>query len=64
MLVDEYCEFVDMSPRRSGTDYLPGPKRLALRTGEPVTLLDEITLQNARTGEVLRLIGKVSPSSR
>jgi hypothetical protein len=56
-LVDEIHEFVGMSPRRSGVDYLPGPKRRALRTGEPVNLIDELTLQNARTGEILQVLG-------
>jgi hypothetical protein len=60
-LVDEIQEFVDVSPRRNGTDHIPGPKRLALRTGEPIYRVDELTLQNARDGEVLRIIEEVSP---
>ena len=60
-LVDEYCEFVDMSLRRTGTDYLPGPKRLALRTGGAINVIDELTLQDARSGEVLRVLEAVSP---
>ena len=62
-LVDEYCEFVDVSPRQTGAEYLPGPKRFTLRTGEPVSVLDELTFQNVRTGEVLRILGPVSPNS-
>jgi hypothetical protein len=63
-LVDEVQEFVDMSPRRSGEDYLAGPKRLVLRTGEPVNRIDELTLQNARSGEILRVIGSDSPPAQ
>lgn len=64
VLVDEYWDFVDMSPRRSGTDYVPGQKRFMLRSGEPIRELEEETLQNGRTGEVLHVLGAVSPLSR
>ena len=33
LLVDEYWDFVDTSPRFTGTSYAPGMKRLALRSG-------------------------------
>ena len=60
LLVDEYWEFVDLSPRQSGTDYVPGMKRFLLRTGEPVSVLDEGVFQNGRNGEVLLVLGQVS----
>ena len=50
-----------MSLRRTGTDYLPGPKRLALRTGGAINVIDELTLQDARSGEVLRVLEAVKP---
>jgi hypothetical protein len=59
-LVDEIHEFVDMSLRRSRADYPARPEAGVLRTGEPVNLIDELTLQNARTGEILRVVGSDS----
>lgn len=53
-VVNEYWQMVDHSPRRNGTDWLPGPKRFALATGEAVHRVDEYTFQVARTGEILR----------
>ena len=64
VMVDEYWDFVDMSPRRSGTDYVPGQKRFMLRSGEPIRELEEETLQNGRTGEILLVLGAVSPLTR
>ena len=59
VLVDEYWDFIDMSPRQSGTDYVPGMKRFMLRTGEPVSVLGEGTMQNGRNGEVLLVLGEI-----
>ena len=64
VLVDEHWDFVDMSPRQSGTDYVPGQKRFMLRTGEPIRELEEETFQNERTGEILLVLGAVSPLTR
>jgi len=64
VLIDEYWDFVDMSPRQSGTDYVPGMKHFVLRTGEPVSVLDEGVLQNGRNGEVLVVLGEVSPQPK
>lgn len=64
VLVDEYWEMVDHSARYDGSDYLPGSRRLALRTGEPVIRLDEIAFQVVATAEVLIALGEVSPFGR
>jgi hypothetical protein len=54
VVVNEYWQMVDHSPRRNGTDWLPGPKRFALETGEVVRRVDEYTFQVVNTGEILR----------
>ena len=54
VVVNEYWQMVDHSPRRNGTDWLPEPKRFALETGEVLRRVDEYTFQVIRTGEVLR----------
>jgi hypothetical protein len=54
VVVHEYWQMVDYSPRRNGTDWLPGPKRFSLETGEDVRRVDEYTFQVVRTGEILR----------
>ena len=46
--------FLDHSPLRNGTDWIPGPKRFALETGEGLRRVDEYTFQVVRTGEILR----------
>ncbi len=51
-----YSQFVDHSLRRTGADWVPGPKHFALDSGEPVRMLDEGIFQVVSTGEVLRLI--------
>ena len=56
ILVHEYSQFVDHSLRRTGADWVPGPKHFALDSGEPVRMLDEGIFQVVSTGEVLRLI--------
>ena len=61
VLVDEYWTMVDHSPRHDGSDYLPGPRGLALRTGSTVQRLDECTFQITSTAEVLVALGEVSP---
>lgn len=61
VLIDEYWTMVDHSPRHDGSNFLPGPKRLALRTGETVHKLDEFAFQIAATAEVLIALGEVSP---
>ena len=54
VVVNEYWQMVDYSPRRNGTDWLPGPKRFALGTGEVLRRVDEYTFQVVRTGDTLR----------
>ena len=61
LLVDEYWDFVDTSPRFTGTSFVPGMKRLALRSGGDVRQLDETTFQLASTGELLTDARAVSP---
>jgi hypothetical protein len=53
LLVDEYQEMIDTSPRFTGGSYAPGGKRLTLRTGEPVHKIDDGVFQNGLSGEVL-----------
>ncbi len=57
VLIHEYWEMVDTGPAGSGTNYLPGMKRLALPTGEIVRELDQGFFQLAATGEILRAVG-------
>ena len=52
--VNEYWQMVDYSPRRNGTDWLPGPKRFALEDGDALRRVDEYTFQVVRTDEILR----------
>jgi hypothetical protein len=54
VVLNEYWQMVDHSPRRNGTDWLPGPKRFALETSEGLRRVDEYTFQIVRTGEILR----------
>lgn len=54
VIVHEYWQMVDHSPRRNGTDWLPGRKRFVLATGEDLRRVDEYTFQIVRTGEILR----------
>lgn len=61
LLIDEFWDFVDTSPRFTGTGYVPGMKRLALRSGGGVHELDETTFQLASTGELLTDVCPVSP---
>ena len=61
VLVDEYWDFVDTSPRFTGTSYVPGMKRFALRSGGDVRQLDETTFQLASSGELLTDVRPVSP---
>ena len=61
LLVDEFWDFVDTSSRFTGTSYVPGMKRLALRSGGDVRQLDETTFQLASTGELLTDAHPVSP---
>ena len=56
VFVHEYSQFVDHSLRRTGADWVPGPKRFQLESGELVRILDEGVFQVVPTGEVLRLI--------
>lgn len=56
VVVHEYCRMVDHSPRRDGTDWLPGPKRFALATGEALRRIDEYTFQVIDTGEIVRTL--------
>ena len=56
VVVNEYWQMVDYSPRRYGTDWLPGPKRFALESGEVLRLVDEFTFQVVRTGEILSTV--------
>ena len=54
VFVCEYWRFVDMSPRRTGTSWVPGGgKRRALRTGEPVRLIEDGVFQLTATSEIL-----------
>jgi hypothetical protein len=55
-VVNEFWEMVDHSPLRNGIDWLPGGRRYALQSGEPVRAVDEITFQLVATGEILRLL--------
>ena len=64
LLVDEYWDFVDTSPRRTGASYAPGMKRLASRTGEQVRQLDDMAFQLVSSGEILRDIRPVSPLTK
>jgi hypothetical protein len=55
--VDEFWEFVDTSPRLTGTSWVPGGgKRRALRTGEAVRLIDEGVFQLVATSEILKAL--------
>jgi hypothetical protein len=60
LLVDEYWDFVDTSPRFTGTSYAPGMKRLALRSGGEVRQLDETAFQLVSSGELLTDVRVVS----
>ena len=53
VVIHEYCRMVDHSPRGNGTDWLPGPKRFAIQTGEPLRRVDESTFQVIATGEIV-----------
>lgn len=53
VLIYEFWEFVDTSVRRTGTAWVPGGKRRALRTGETVRLLEEGVFQLTATSEIL-----------
>jgi hypothetical protein len=54
VLVDEYQEFIDATTSDSTTrEWLPGMKRLELRSGGAVNFIDETTLQIVTTGERL-----------
>ena len=53
LLVDEFWDFVDTSPRFTGDNYVPGMKRLALRSGGEIRQLDEATFQLVSSGELL-----------
>jgi hypothetical protein len=56
VLVDEYRDMVDTSPLFSNTDLVPGMKRLALRTGEPVHKIEEGVFQLVQTGEIITAV--------
>jgi hypothetical protein len=57
VLIFESWHFVDMSIRRTGTEWVPsGEKRHALQTGETVRLLDEGVFQLTATSEILKAI--------
>jgi hypothetical protein len=64
LLVDEYWDFVDTSPRFTGTSYAPGMKRLALRSGGEVRQLDESAFQLVSSGELLTDVRVVSTGTR
>ena len=53
VVVHEYWTMVDHSPLRNGAEWLPGPKRFALVSGEPVRRIDETTFQVLATGLIL-----------
>jgi hypothetical protein len=52
---------VDHSALSNGTDFLPGGRRLALRTGEPVRRIDELVFQLVSTGEILTILSITAP---
>ena len=54
--VHEYCEMIDHSLLRNGSDWLPGAKRYALSTGEPLRPIDAGTFQLLATGELVILM--------
>lgn len=53
VVIEEHWEFVDVSLRRTGTDWAPGGKRFALSKGECVHKIDDGVFQVAATGEIL-----------
>lgn len=55
VVIHEIWEFVDVSLRRDGTEWVPGGKRYALSTGETVHRIDEFAFQLAATGAILIL---------
>lgn len=64
LLVDEFWDFVDMSPRFTGTNYVPGMRRLASRDGGEVRQIDDDTFQLISSGEILTDVCPVSPLTR
>lgn len=56
VVVYEFCQMVDHSPRRNGTDWLPGPKRFVLQSGEALRRIDDYTFQIIDTGEIVRTL--------
>lgn len=64
LLVDEFWDFVDMSPRFVGTNYVPGMKRFASREGGDVRQIDDDTFQLVSSGEILTDVCPVSPLTR
>lgn len=61
LLVDEYWDFVDISPRFTGTSYVPGMKRFASREEGDVRQIDDATFQLVSTGDILTDVCPVSP---
>ena len=51
-----FCQMVDHSPRLNGTDWLPGPKRFALHSGEVLRRIGDYTFQIIDTGEIVRAL--------
>jgi hypothetical protein len=56
--VEEYRLMVDHSLLRNGSDWVPGPKRFVLETGEGLRRIDDATFQGERTGDILVLVGR------
>jgi len=55
VVVEEHWDFVDVSPRQTGTDWAPGGKRFVLSTGETVYRIDDGVFQLGSNGEILLL---------
>ena len=54
--VVEYCQMVDHSPLRNGTDWVPGPRRYALESGQLLRKVDDATFQDQTTGDILIIV--------